>query len=272
MRVKSKTKAGNWGVSYDDKAGDLGYNVRLALSDVQNEIVSLEGTGPYISTRTIREVGQPIDAFYGYQTAGFFQTDEEAAAAPKQFGTLKAGDIRYVDQNGDGIINPDDRVVLGSSIPRYTYSLNLGFTFRGFDLGAFLQGVGKVNGYLDGPGVWAFDTGGTAYEHHKDRWTPENPNASYPRLTFNETNNYQVSDFWMINGAYLRLKNLTLGYSLPKNITDKLSVKSLRVNLSGQNILTFDKYLSGFDVETPTGGVGRYPIVKVYSVGLNVNF
>jgi len=269
---KVKNKGWELGLAYADKAGQLGYSARLALSDVKNEIVSLEGTGPYISTRTIREVGRPIDAFYGYQTDGFFQTDEEAAKAPKQFGTLKAGDIRYVDQNNDGIINPDDRVVLGSSIPRYTYSLNLGFTFKGLDLNAFFQGVGKVNGYLDGPGVWAFDTGGTAYEHHKDRWTPENPNASYPRLTFNETNNYQVSDFWMINGAYLRLKNLALGYSLPKNITDKLSVKNLRVNLSGQNILTFDKYLSGFDVETPTGGVGRYPIVKVYSVGLNVNF
>lgn len=269
-----KVKNTGWelGVSYSDKVGDLGYNARLALSDVKNEIISLEGTGPYISTRTIRDVGQPIDAFFGYQTAGLFQSDEEAAEAPRQFGTLKAGDIRYVDQNGDGVINQEDRVILGSSIPRYTYSLNLGFTFKGFDVNAFFQGVGKVNGYLDGPGVWAFDTGGTAYEHHLDRWTPDNPNASYPRLTFNETNNYQVSDYWMINGAYLRLKNLALGYSLPKSISEKLSVKNVRVNVSGQNILTFDKYLSGFDVETPTGGVGRYPIVKVYSVGLNVNF
>ncbi len=269
-----KVKNVGWelGIAYADKAGVLGYNARLALSDVKNEIVSLEGTGPFISGRTIRAVGQPIDAFFGYQTAGLFQSDEEAAAAPRQFGTVKAGDIRYVDQNGDGIINQEDRVVLGSGIPRYTYSLNLGLTFKGFDLNAFFQGVGKVNGYLDGPGVWAFDTGGTAYEHHLDRWTPDNPNASYPRLTFNETGNYQVSDFWMINGAYLRLKNVALGYSLPKNITDRLSIKNLRINLSGQNILTFDKYLSGFDVETPTGGVGRYPIVKVYSLGLNVNF
>lgn len=269
-----KVKNVGWelGASYADKIGQVGYNARLALSDVQNEIVSLEGTGPFISGRTIRQVGNPIDAFYGYQTAGLFGSDEEAAAATKQFGTLKAGDVRYVDQNGDGVINPDDRVVLGSNIPRYTYSLNLGFTFKGFDLTTFFQGVGKVDSYLDGGGIWAFDTGSTAYEHHKDRWTPENPNASYPRLTFNETNNYQISDYWMINGAYLRLKNIALGYSLPTSLVNKLKMKGIRVNVSGQNLLTFSNFIDGFDVETPMGGTGRYPIVKVYSAGLNVNF
>src|SRR5690606_10719636 len=138
--------------------------------------------------------------------------------------------------------------------PRYTYSLNLGLTFRGFDLTAFFQGVGKVNSYLDGGGIWAFDTGSTAYEHHKDRWTPDNPNASYPRLTFNETGNYQISDYWMINGAYLRLKNLALGYTLPKSVVTKLKMKGIRVNVSGQNLLTFSNFIDGFDVETPTGG------------------
>lgn len=269
-RVRNK----GWELSlgHSKSWGDFSYNARLVLSDVKNEIVSLEGTGPYIDSRTIRQVGQPIDAYFGYQSDGLFQSDQEVAEHATQFGQVKAGDIRYVDQNGDGVINPDDRVVLGSNIPRYTYGLNLGFNYKGFDLNTFIQGVGKVNGYLDGSGVWAFDTGSTAFEQHKDRWTPENPDASYPRLTFQEPNNIQVSDYWMLNGSYLRVKNMQLGYTIPRGVLEKLSINALRINLSGQNLFTIDKFLDGFDVETPTGGVARYPIVKVYSLGLNINF
>ncbi|SEL33769.1 SusC/RagA family TonB-linked outer membrane protein [Parapedobacter koreensis] len=270
-----KVRNKGWDISLNhfNTIGDFNYNVRLTLSDVKNEIVDLEGTGPYISGSTIRMEGYPIDAFFGYQSQGLFQTAEEVAAhAALSSGASAPGDIKYVDQNGDHVINADDRVVLGSNIPRYTYSADLTASFKGFDLNVFLQGVGKVEGYLQGSGVWAFDTGGTAYMHHLDRWTPENPNASYPRLTFGLTNNYQHSDYWMINGAYLRVKNIQLGYTLPQRILGNGFIKNFRITASGQNLLTFDNFLDGFDVEIPRGSIERYPIVKIYSFGLNVNF
>lgn len=270
-----KVRNKGWDVSLNhfNNIGDFNYNVRVTLSDVRNEIVDLEGTGPYISGSTIRMERYPIDAFYGYQTQGLFQTEEEVAAqAELSSGASMPGDIKYVDQNGDNVINADDRVVLGSNIPRYTYSADLSASYKGVDLNIFLQGVGKVDGYLQGSGVWAFDTGGTAYEHHLDRWTPENPDATYPRLTFGLTNNYQHSDYWMINGAYLRVKNIQLGYTLPRRILGNGFIKNFRITASGQNLLTFDNFLDGFDVETPRGSIERYPIVKIYAFGLNVNF
>jgi TonB-linked SusC/RagA family outer membrane protein len=270
-----KVRNNGWDLSigHNNRVGEFDYSVRLALSDVKNKIVSLEGTGPYITGRNIRTEGQPIDAIYGFKTAGLFQTREEIAAHATQFGTqVSPGDIKYVDQNGDGVIDPNDRVILGSGIPRYTYSLDLSASYKGFTLGAFIQGVGKANGYMSGEGVWAFYTGSTAYSQHLDRWTPTNPQASYPRLTFSDQNNIQVSDYWMQDASYLRLKNLQLGYSFPAKWLDKTFVKNFRINISGQNLFTVANFLKGFDVETPEGGISRYPIVKVYSVGLNVNF
>jgi len=246
--------------------------VKLALSDVKNEIIDLEGTGPYITGNKIRTEGRPIDAYFGYETAGLFQSvDEVESWAELSNGASAPGDIKYVDQNGDGVINADDRVIMGSNIPRYTYSADITASYKGFDLNVFLQGVGKVDGYLSGSGVWAFDTGSTAYTRHMDRWTPDNPGASYPRLTFGTTNNYQHSNFWMLNGAYLRIKNIQLGYSLPEKWLGSGFIKNLRLNVSGQNLFTFSNYLEGFDVESPET-TSTYPIVKVYSFGLNVNF
>jgi TonB-linked SusC/RagA family outer membrane protein len=270
-----KVRNVGWDVSvgYSNRAGAFNYNVNFVLADVKNSITDLEGTGPYITGRNIRAEGHPIDAIYGYQTAGLFQSKDEVTSHATQFGgQVSAGDIKYIDQNKDGIINPDDRVILGSSIPRYTYSLDLNASFKGFDIAAFFQGVGKTDGYLSGEGVWAFSGGGTAYSHHKNHWTPDNTGAYNPRLTFNDQNNIQVSDYWMLNGAYLRMKNLQIGYSLPKNVIGKNFIKNLRISLSGQNLLTIDKFLTGFDVETPEGGISRYPIVKVYSFGINANF
>ncbi len=261
-------------ISHFNTIRDFKYDITLGLSDVKNEIIDLKGTGPYISTRTIRMEGQPIDAFYGYQTDGLFQTQGEVDDHATQFGGQVApGDIKYVDQNGDGVITPDgDRVILGSSIPRYTYSLNISASFKGFDLKMFFQGVGKANGYRDGSGVWAFYVGATALTRHLDRWTPENPDASYPRLTFNYPNNEQVSDYWMLNAAYLRMKNLQFGYSLPTHLLDKISISQCRVYFSGQNLLTFDNFLDGFDVEAPVGDSGYYPMVKTFTFGINAKF
>lgn len=260
-------------IGYGNQSGEFKYNVDLVFSDVRNKITDLRNTGPFINDVSIRQVGIPIDAFFGYQSAGLFQSAQEVANHATQFGgSVSAGDIKYVDQNGDGIINAEDRVVLGSDIPRYTYGLTLSGSYKGFDLSCFIQGVGKADSYLSGYGVWAFYVGGTAYEKHFDRWSPNNPGASYPRLTFGDQNNEQISDYWMIDASYMRVKNLQLGYSLPRRLLNRIRLQNMRFWVAGQNLFTIDNFLDGFDPETPKGGINRYPIVKVVSMGLQLNF
>lgn len=259
-------------VGYNGRAGQLEYGVDFVFSDVKNRITDLENTGPYITNYSIRAEGHPIDAIYGYQVAGYFQTQAEVDGHATQFGLVGPGDIKYVDQNKDGVIDANDRVVLGSNIPRYTYSLNLRANFKGFDFTAYLQGVGKANAYLSGAGVWALQEGSTAYTWHQNHWTPENPNAPYPRLTFGQQNNYQISDFWMYDASYLRVKNIQIGYTLPRQLLNKTFINNVRFWAAGQNLITFDNFLPGFDVETPSGSISRYPIVKVISVGIQANF
>ncbi len=270
-------------VQYGNEIGDFNFNIGANLSDVKNEIVDLVGTGPYIHERTVQMEGQPIDALFGLQSSGLFQNQTEIDNHASQFGTMSPGDIRYVDQSvdldgdgvldaPDGVVNANDRVVMGSTIPRYTFGLNLSFDYKGFDFGTLLQGVGKVDGYLDNFATMAFYLGGTAQEWHKDHWTAENPNASYPRLTFNFPNNEQVSSYWIRSAAYLRMKNLQVGYTLPSSVTDKVGLDKLRVFFQGQNLFTLDKFYDSYDPEAPVGQGTFYPMVKVFVFGIDTTF
>jgi TonB-linked SusC/RagA family outer membrane protein len=262
------------GLTHINKVKDFDYSITMSLSDVHNKITDLKGTGPHIYTYTIDMEGHPIGSYYGFQSDGLFQSAEEVANHAKQFGgAVSLGDIKYINQDGDESITADkDRIIIGSSIPRYTFSLNLSAAYKGFDISMFFQGVGKANSYRDGSGVWAFQTGSSALSQHYDRWTPDNPNASYPRLTFNYPNNEQVSDYWLLNAAYLRMKNLQIGYTLPKKWLKNIFVDNLRIYASGQNIFTIDNYLDGFDVESPSGNSGFYPMVKTFTFGIDLNF
>ena len=137
-----------------------------------------------------------------------------------------------------------------------------------------LQGVGTADGYIGGRGIMPFWQGGTALEIHKDRWTTSNPNATFPRLAYSEINNIQNSSFWVKNAAYMRVKNIQLGYTF-NNIALK-KIQQLRLFVSAQNLITLDKYWDGYDVEAPVtteyGSAGWYPQMKVISAGLNINF
>lgn len=170
------------------------------------------------------------------------------------------------------MIDDKDEKIIGSTIPRFNFSLNLNASWKGFDLSMFWQGVGKADGYLYGNATMPFIMGGTALEMHKDYWTSENPNATFPRLAFNEINNEKNSTFWMKSAAYLRLKNLQVGYTIPKSLLSKIFIKNLRVYVSGQNLFTIDNFWDGYDVEAPVGIGSFYPQVKLYSVGLDVKF
>ena len=269
-----RNKGWDLSVRYTDRIGDFDYNIGGHLSDVKNEIINLEGTGPYIYDRTIHQEGSPISTLYGLEAEGLFQTEEEIRNHAKQFGNILApGDIKYKDQNKDGVVNAEDRVVMGSFIPRYSFGFDFFGQYKNFDLSFMLQGVGKADGYIDQHGVFAFYMGGTAQEWHKnEHWTPENRDASYPRLTFNYPNNEQVSSFWIRNASYLRLKNLQIGYTLPKSTLNKTFMDYCRVYLSAQNLFTITGFYDSFDPEAPIGTGQFYPMMKLYSIGINVKF
>ncbi|GAA4315069.1 TonB-dependent receptor [Compostibacter hankyongensis] len=265
-------------LTYRDQLGALQYNLTANLSDIRNKILSLAGTGPYINgspneVLTIRKEGLPIDAYMGYKTLGYFTSQDEIDHYPVFDPGTKPGDLKYADVNGDNAINADDYVVLGSSIPRYTYSLNIGLTYKNFDANIFFQGVGKANalpsGALREEGNW----GGFTLDMQKDYWTPENTHAAFPRPEANSIRNSQMSDFWMINAAYLKLKNLQIGYTLPASLTEKWHIQKARVYLSGSNLLTFSEATQyGLDPEFPSGRLDYYPQVSLYTAGINLDF
>jgi TonB-linked SusC/RagA family outer membrane protein len=261
------------GVGYRGNVSDFKYNINVNLSDVINKVVDLRGKNQ--TGLSVYREGYAANSIYGLQAEGFFKDAQDVAGHAKQFGTVAPGDLKYKDQNNDGIINDNDKVVLGSTIPRYTFGVNFNGSYKGLDLSFLLQGVGKGNSYLYGPGIMPFSVGnlgGTILEPNKDRWTPATPNAKYPRLAFGESNNEQNSSFWMKDASYMRLKNIQLGYTFPTSISGLAGIKKLRLYVNGSNLFTLDNFWDGFDVESPVGTVSVYPQVKVYSFGLSANF
>lgn len=255
--------------SYRNKVGGLNYGVTVNVSDVKNTVVDMRGVSR--TDRQVNNEGHPIGAFFGYVADGFFQSQDEVAAHATQFGNVAAGDIRYLDLNNDGVINNLDQRVIGSPIPRYTYSTNIDLAYKGFDMSIFFQGVGKVDGFLFGHGIMPFFEGSSIQDYMRDSWRPDNTGSAFPRLAFNESNNIQNSSFWLRDASYLRLKNMQVGYTVPKQLL-KDKIQKLRVYASGQNLLTFDNFYPGFDAEAPVQNAGWYPQMKVFTLGLDVRF
>lgn len=260
-------------LGYRGEAGDFKYRVDFNISDVKNTVLDLRGVSQ--SGLLVSREGHPINSLLALRADGYFQSQEEIDAHASQIGVVGPGDIRYVNQNpeDDNLINADDFVIIGSTIPRFTYGLNLNADWKGFTFNAFAQGVGKADGYLHGRAIQPFYSGASAYEQHKDYWDPENPNATFPRLTWGDAgNNYQHSSFWMRSAAYLRLKNIQLGYNLPDKFLSRVKVGQARIYVNGTNLFTVDNFWDGYDVETPVGTGTNYPLVKTYSVGVDLRF
>lgn len=172
--------------------------------------------------------------------------------------------------------------IIGSTVPRYTYGVNLSFGWKGLNLSAFFQGVGKVDGYLSSYYVQPCQQGGTFRKEHLDRWNETNPNGKYPRLTMTDANNWKQSSFWMRSAAYCRLKNIQLSYTLPRTWLKKLRMKSAMVFVNAQNLFTITDFYQGFDPEVAYSGSGdgvelgavayNYPQVKVVTMGVELKF
>jgi TonB-linked SusC/RagA family outer membrane protein len=262
-------------VNYKAKIGKLGVNITALVSDVVNNVTSLPGV-PYLDGGSVRTaVGQSLFSYFGYKAIGYFQTDAEIASAPTHFFVPKPGDIRYADINGDGKVDANDRTFLGNNFPRYEYSLNMNFNYGNFDLSIFLQGVGKKENYLTGTGAYPFyaaDFIPGLLEMHKDYWTPNNPNAKFPRLLPAIGVNGTTSSFWITDAAYVRLKNVNLSYRLPEKWMKKVNVKSAKLFVSGQNLYTFTKFWDGYDPEINNQNAEFYPLMKTITGGININF
>lgn len=282
-------------VNWRDTAGDFSYGIGFNLSDVKNRIVDLAGNAPDLSGNQVRIVGQPIDAFYGYVADGLMTPDDFKISDPSTNtydlpkipviigNSYQPGDIKYKDISGpdgvpDGRITPEyDKVVIGSNIPRYTYSVRGNLGWKGIDFSFVIQGVGKCDGFLQGSARHAFqDMAGYPQKIHLQRYnvvSNPDPNASYPRLTYNQSFNQNTfSTFWLENAAYLRLKNVQLGYTFPKKWMEKARIDNFRIYLSGDNLLTFSDFFYAYDPETPVSTGGYYPQVKTFVIGLNISF
>ena len=266
-------------IGYRFTKNKFNFNIRGNLSNVVNKVINLGGQdiaeGLLFSTP-----GYPLRSYYGYIAEGLFQSDNEVAKSPFQDAKTKAGDIKYKDVSGpdgkpDGKINGFDRVILGNNYPHYEYGINLNASWEGFDINVLVQGVAKRLNYISGTGAWAFyssDFIATAYQWQRDYWTPNNPDAKYPRLTENLDINWKNSSYWLKNGAYMRIKNVQLGYTVPSKITQRIKINSIRFYISGQNLLTVSHYVPGFDPEINNVNGEFYPIMKTYTVGMNIDF
>ncbi|MDE6529042.1 MAG: SusC/RagA family TonB-linked outer membrane protein, partial [Muribaculaceae bacterium] len=188
------------------------------------------------------------------------------------------GDVRFRDIDGDGKISygkntvndPGDRKIIGNSEPRYAYGIKAGAEWKGFDLSVFFQGIGKRDVVLGGNQFWGFgNEWHVPFKHSLDCWTENNRDAYFPRPTYeNVTGNRVTSDRYLQDASYLRLKNLTLGYTLPHHLTTKWSIDKVRIYFSGQNLLTFDHLFDIYDPETLS--LSRYPLQKAFSFGVNI--
>lgn len=255
---------------------DWSYNVSLNVSYVKNEITDMAGTeGPTGNAKIWNLEGHPIGSYYGFVADGFFNSEEEVAAGPNRLakGQEKPGDIRYKDLNGDGKITEDaDRQVIGKNFPSWTGGLNLGVTYKNFDLSALFQGAFDVDGYFTAEAAYAFYNGATALKRHMDRWTPEHHNATYPRVTRSSQTNFVTSSFWLQDASYVRLKNLTLGYTVPTEWLTKIGFSSAKIFLTGENLFTITGLDGGIDPEEADERGWSYSNVKKLSVGVKVSF
>lgn len=280
-------------VDYRLKTGDFTHNFRANIADSFNKVEKLVGGNETISKTDeiyyLNRVGVPLASYYGYKTDGLFQNYEQIEAAAVPVGSsVKPGDLKFVDRNDDGIIDSKDRYILGNAFPRYTFGFTYTLNWKGLDFSLFAQGVGKRDMAIRGEMIEPFHANYSyvIFNHQLDFWTPTNTDAKYPRLTApgsaSHNNNFSYSsDMYIKNGAYLRLKNITLGYTLPKAWTSHIGMNKARIYVTGQNLLTFshnsyvDPESSEFGNSMGHGGANsarNYPTLKYYGFGLELEF
>lgn len=282
------------GIGYhSNSAKKITYDINLTATGVKNKVISLDnsifpnGIGGYYDVRAtldpIRTIaGQPLYSYYLIKSAGTFKSQQEVDSYLNKDGEAiqpfaKPGDLKFIDNSGDGKISPDDRVFVGSAFPDFSYGLNGNISYHGFELNIFFQGVAgnKLFNAIKFTGLNASQQGYNMLKEILHAWSPDNVNSNIPRVSASDpNNNFGTASTWYLeNGSYVRLKNVTLGYALPDAITQKLNINSLRLYITGQNVFTWTKY-SGFDPEVGMDqygvDLGRYPVARAFMFGINL--
>jgi TonB-linked SusC/RagA family outer membrane protein len=286
---KNSGELKSWGweaeLRYRDRIGkDFTYSIAANISDNQNKLINYSSrTVVAAGTNNLIE-GYPINTIWGYQSAGYFQTDDEVKAWAFQDSRTGAGDVKFIDLDGDKklsvgqgtVANHGDLLLLGTTQPRYLFGFTLGAQWKNFDLTIFLQGVGKRNYRPNTESIAPLlVTWKQALAIHNDYWTPEHTNALYPRPYVGATHNYVSSDKWVLNASYMRLKNIQFGYTLPTTLTGKIGISRARFFFSGQDLFTISglgKFQGYFDPESRDGVDNDYPYFATASMGLNISF
>ena len=290
---KLKTWGWDLNVTWKDRIKDFNYQIGFNISDSKNELVEYNGVSVVKAGIVQHLQGYELNTIWGYKTDGYWSSREEYLQYKKDNpgyksfndGKVSGGDIRYVSQGkadheigvGSGTLSDTgDLVYLGNTDPRYLYGLNLSAQWRGFDISVMFQGVGKRKAMVQFGAIAPLSgTGSMPWTIHRDYWTEDNQDAYWPRLCNYANNdfNFKTSDKWIQNAAYIRLKNVTVGYTLP---IPKKYVERVRVYVTGEDIWEHTKMLSVFDPEQDNGkdGINRsfYPFFRSWTVGLNVSF
>ncbi len=273
--------------AYKQKLGKVNLTVRGNITYSKNEILEKDEENTVYPYQT--EAGYRVNQAKGLIALGLFEDYDDIRNSPQQtaWGKVQPGDIKYKDVNGDGVINDGDKVAIGATTkPNMIYGFGISARWKGFDFNVHFQGSGKSSFFIEGSTVFAFKDsqwGNILGNLVANRWVDketaaklgipanENPNASYPRLSYGgNDNNQQKSTFWLRNGSYLRLKTLEVGYTLPKSIVNKIKFNNIRVFFIGTNLLTFAKFKE-WDPELGSSTGAEYPLSKVMTLGLTVN-
>lgn len=251
-------------IGHNNTVKDFSYSISANASYVKNKITDLKG-----SDIPGQSVGDPLMAFYGYECEGIFRNEQQIKEhADQSLFKPVPGDLIYKDLNGDKVINSKDRKVLGSAFPKWYYGLNLSANYKGFDFSTVLQGVAGVKAMVPAEIAWAFYNGGKVTTKYLDRWTPENANGSMPRMSMSNESNHKISSFWVKDASFLKMRNVQLGYSLPKNILKHYGIQKLRLYSSIDNLFT----ITSFEGTDPEATQNVHPITRSYSFGINLTF
>ena len=278
-----KTTGWDGNFAFKPKIGEVNLTLRGNMTLSKNKVLEKDEENNVYEYQMER--GYRVGQAKGLIAVGLFKDYDDIRNSPKQeFGTVQPGDVKYKDVNGDGVINSGDRVAIGATQkPNFIYGMGASANWKGLDVNVHFQGAGKCSFFIDGPTVMPFSDGqwgnimtdvvGNYWISRDISGTEEteNPNAKYPRLSYGwNSNNYQESTMWLRNGSYLRLKTLELGYTLPKAITTRVHLNSLRFFLIGTNLITWSSFKL-WDPEQSTKQGTEYPLAKSVSIGFTVS-
>lgn len=258
---------------------DWSYNLSLNMGYNKNEIIDMAGTdGPIDNGNGGTDdtqwniEGYGVSSWYGYVADGLFRTEEELKTGPLRTDNEKLGDIRYKDLDDDGKITAADRKIIGNKMPKWTGGFNFSVGYKNFELSGLLQGAFDTKRYYNGESSYAFYNSASCLNKHWDRWSEENPNGNFPRLSLSSQTNNVLSTFWLQDASYVRMKNLTLAYTLPSDLISRIGLSFAQVYLAGENLFTISGLDKGLDPESGNSRGWSYSNVRKISCGLKLTF